>query len=333
MQDLDDVTEEQAIIDAIADECAAFLERDFDRWASHWLHHEDTRRMGTLSGGQVNYRHGWNLEAAMMARIMCEHPEPNFAAHALVRRENMSVRVSGNMAWASFDQHAPLTDDVFVVGGLSHQVRIFEKHEGRWKIVFAGHGDTRNEYVTFPSIRVDQTAVIQWMNDAAKTGLSDHPVLLLSGGHLRARTRKDDVILRKALADVADLTPMDIRLSVAAQDVTRTAIPLIFEGRESDRLHIVWVASSDGMILVTFDDQPTRDQRLATARNVFGLSNAQFRLAAIIVAGHDLPQAADHMGISVNTARTHLQRMFDKTHVHSQTALVRVLLSAAAPAV
>ena len=33
------------------------------------------------------------------------------------------------------------------------------------------------------------------------------------------------------------------------------------------------------------------------------------------------------MGISVNTAKTHLKRMFDKTGVHAQPALVRLLLS------
>ena len=37
------------------------------------------------------------------------------------------------------------------------------------------------------------------------------------------------------------------------------------------------------------------------------------------------------MGITSNTARTHLQRIFDKTGVHNQSALVRVLLSAIAP--
>lgn len=38
--------------------------------------------------------------------------------------------------------------------------------------------------------------------------------------------------------------------------------------------------------------------------------------------------AAERLEISINTARTHLQRAFDKTGVHSQPALVRRLLSA-----
>ena len=60
---------------------------------------------------------------------------------------------------------------------------------------------------------------------------------------------------------------------------------------------------------------------------MFGLSAAQQRLAAEIVRGHTLPIAASALGISVNTARTHLNRIFDKTGVHSQAALVRNLYS------
>jgi DNA-binding CsgD family transcriptional regulator len=37
------------------------------------------------------------------------------------------------------------------------------------------------------------------------------------------------------------------------------------------------------------------------------------------------------LGITANTARTHLDRIFDKTGVRTQPALVRALLSVAAP--
>ena len=46
---------------------------------------------------------------------------------------------------------------------------------------------------------------------------------------------------------------------------------------------------------------------------------------------HDLSAAAGKLGVSINTVRTHLQRMFDKTGVHTQSALVGLLLSAEAP--
>ena len=42
-------------------------------------------------------------------------------------------------------------------------------------------------------------------------------------------------------------------------------------------------------------------------------------------------ERATEMKITPNTARTHLNRVFEKTGVRTQTALVRVLLSTAAP--
>ena len=100
---------------------------------------------------------------------------------------------------------------------------------------------------------------------------------------------------------------------------------------EGDDHALCWVRVEGGLILVSFDDEATIEHRLSTAAVIFGLSPAQVRLSQHIADGHDLSQAAAALGISVNTARTQLQRIFDKTGVHSQPALVRVLLSAGTP--
>ena len=41
--------------------------------------------------------------------------------------------------------------------------------------------------------------------------------------------------------------------------------------------------------------------------------------------------AAERLSVSVNTARTQLRRIFEKTGVHNQSALVRLMLSIAPP--
>ena len=69
------------------------------------------------------------------------------------------------------------------------------------------------------------------------------------------------------------------------------------------------------------------DRRLSVAQVVFGLSDGQLRIARHIADGEGLKTAAEAQGISVNTARTHLARLYEKTGVSSQTALVRLLLS------
>jgi DNA-binding CsgD family transcriptional regulator len=93
-----------------------------------------------------------------------------------------------------------------------------------------------------------------------------------------------------------------------------------------------WVIVEDGKALVSLDDAETVASQISSAQETFGLSPAQVRLAALIVDGHDLGAAAEMLGVSVNTVRTQLKRIFEKTGVRSQPALVRALLSARPPA-
>lgn len=69
---------------------------------------------------------------------------------------------------------------------------------------------------------------------------------------------------------------------------------------------------------------PGSADQSALARR-FGLTAAEARLAAGLASGEDLPAAALRLGIRLTTARTHLQRIFDKTGVRSQVSLVALL--------
>ena len=63
------------------------------------------------------------------------------------------------------------------------------------------------------------------------------------------------------------------------------------------------------------------------AADTFALSPAQVALSERLASGHDLASAAADLGVSVNTVRTQVRRMFEKTGTHSQTGLVSLLLS------
>lgn len=73
-----------------------------------------------------------------MRSVMAENPTPNPTA-AKVRRENVNVRVTENMAWVTFDQYGADTGEPDMdMPGLSRETRILEKHDGAWKIVYVG---------------------------------------------------------------------------------------------------------------------------------------------------------------------------------------------------
>lgn len=58
-----------------------------------------------------------------------------------------------------------------------------------------------------------------------------------------------------------------------------------------------------------------------------GLSRAEAALAVEFANGHRLQTCADRLGISLTTAKTHLQRIFAKTGVSRQTDLMRLILT------
>ena len=85
-------------------------------------------------------------------------------------------------------------------------------------------------------------------------------------------------------------------------------------------------SSPVAMLLVTDPDQ-VRTANIERLCEHFGLTRAEAALSLEIMKGDGRAAAAERCGISINTARTHLTRVFDKTGVNRQAELIRVLLS------
>lgn len=321
---------QQAILELIEQETTAFLCRDFDAWAACWVQDEAARRLAALTGGVVDYQEGWASGSDAIRHIFEKFPRANPDAARSMRRTNFSIRISGEMAWASFDQYGEKCDDPLVTAGLSHEIRIFEKQDGRWKIVMVGHADTGLEYFDFPVVRIDASCRIEWMNDAARSELAAHPALTKSGAYLRGSYGSDDKRLRDAVKEVSNLTVMDRRPSLQ-QPSGRIADPVVLTGGSADSQHIVWVSTYNGTLLVTFRDPNNERKRLKEAAELYQLSPAQVRVAEMVLEGRNLQHVAEGLGVAVSTAKTHLSRIFDKTGARNQAALVSKLLGVSPP--
>lgn len=79
-------------------------------------------------------------------------------------------------------------------------------------------------------------------------------------------------------------------------------------------------------ILLINDPDLVRRDRIIRLQERFGLTQTEAALAVEMLRGDGREAAAARCGISVNTARTHLIRIFDKVGVTRQAELVRVLL-------
>jgi hypothetical protein len=128
---------ELAVMRVIEAETNAFWHKDFDAWADCWLHSPDIRMMGWWARGGISVIEGWEAHSRNIKRLMDANPTPN-PASANVRRENVNIRISDDMAWVTFDQYGADTGEPDMdMPGLSHETRILEKHNGEWKIVYA----------------------------------------------------------------------------------------------------------------------------------------------------------------------------------------------------
>jgi len=313
-------TDRAAVMAVIRAETTAWLQRDFDALASHWVQSPQTRRLESFTALGVRVDEGWDAIAARIRKIVERFPEKQ-DFDTRVRWENVNIVVDGNVAWMTFDQIGGDTGE-----DRKRQLRILHRIGGDWKIGCLVMMESSVEEANCPLIEVDAEARILWMNRLARQRLAGHAGLVDAAGRLRARRRERDAGLRDAVLLAFRELQSQRPLSVSPKQTWAVALG---EDAAGVPLHC-WVLLEDGKALVSFDDAATVARRITGAQEVYGLSPAQVRLARLIVEGHDLAAAADLLAVSVNTLRTQLQRIFDKTGVRSQAALVRSLLSAQA---
>ena len=60
--------------------------------------------------------------------------------------------------------------------------------------------------------------------------------------------------------------------------------------------------------------------------NLYGLTSAETRVAALLLQGRSLPTTADDLSITLNTAKTHAKRIYEKTYTKGQADLISSLL-------
>ena len=80
--------------------------------------------------------------------------------------------------------------------------------------------------------------------------------------------------------------------------------------------------------VAVFLTDPDRRKRAdgGVLQNLYGFTPAESRVAAELMQGESIEEAAKDLDVSLNTARTHVRHLFEKTDTHSHRELVRLLL-------
>jgi DNA-binding CsgD family transcriptional regulator len=310
-----------AILAVIRDETAAWLQRDFKALASHWVQSPQTRRMEAFASVGIRVDQGWEAIASRLQKIVERFPEKQ-PFEGRVSWDNVNVVVAGEMAWVTYDQIGADTGD-----DLKRLLKIMHRVDRVWKIACLVMMESTVQHANCPLIEVDSQARVLWTNQLARDRMGGHEGLIVAAGRLRARHRQHDAALRDAVYLAFQELQSQRPLAVAPKQTWAVAL-----GEDPNGVPLYcWVLLEDGKALVSFENAEMVERRIGWAREVYSLSPAQVRLARLIVEGHELAGAADLLSVSINTLRTQLQRIFDKTGVRNRAGLVRSLLSADAP--
>lgn len=309
-----------AIVKLLEAETAAFLRKDYDAWAACWLQSPSARMFQASVADGMRVQEGWaQYDTAMRGRFQ-RHPEPNTSDNA-IRRENMNVTVGRDMAWASFDQIGVDNGDAFDLAGIQHEIRVLQKVGGRWKIACMTVMQRSIDQAQHPLIEVDDNLYIQWLNTEAKALLPALPELRVDNGRLRVRDKRHHDTLQKAVLQM-DRANQE-RVCFIPKD--KRVIPVALAEDDYGIPQYCWVTCMDDKILISFNDTSITEQRIGWARQVYNLSATQTSIVRLIIEGNEVAEAAQDLGISVNTVRTHLQRIYDKTGARSRHALVQAI--------
>ena len=125
--------------------------------------------------------------------------------------------------------------------------------------------------------------------------------------------------------------------AIAGQDAARTPVVLWLGSPCARQLLSVTVSSgkepagpcgqtSPVVVVSIRRATPTRLPSVETMQATFDLTPAEAKMAHEVLKGDGVTACARRLGVTTNTARTHLNRVFDKTGTRRQAELVGLLL-------
>ncbi len=303
-------------------ETTCFRERDLDGWSACYVQSPQTCTVSASPGLGVTVLRGWDAILDDMASALALGRTP--CGMSDFRKDDLQISVDGNIAWVVYDGWMRAED-----GSESETIEtvVLERTTEGWRIVYNAFAQTREGRTAPGQIALDAKGHIVWATPNAAQALREHPALTVSHGRLRARRGDWDKVLQAAVSRAGAVHGFFHHQDFLNTTGAPFRTPVVLGEDETGAAVVCSLLVMNGMTYLDIDPAADLEKRLAASQMVFGLSPGQMALAARIASGESLTDAAETLGISINTARTHLKRIYDKTGVNAQTALVRLLLS------
>lgn len=179
---------------------------------------------------------------------------------------------------------------------------------------------------------VDDAARVAFADEGAEAMLAAGNVARMTGGILNLADPEANSRMRAAITACAVNGPRLGTLPYIRLDCGAEGPPFFIElvpycGEIAKKLAKADGRSAPVAMLIVHDPILKRDSHIAALRERYGLTLAEAALAIEMLEGDGRAAAARRCNISINTARTHLMSIFEKTGVTRQAELVRILLN------
>lgn len=173
-------------------------------------------------------------------------------------------------------------------------------------------------------IAVDRCGRVLSLSLRAEEILRDADGLAIKGGILSAQMPENDAELQRAIA--ACVRPTRDELSRRGIRIERgpgkADLFLVASYLPASLNHLAKPVPTALIRLVELDIGP---EHLNEHSHLFDLTPREIEIAKALLDGHSLESMAELLTISRNTARNHLQALFEKTKTNRQSHLVQVL--------
>lgn len=131
--------------------------------------------------------------------------------------------------------------------------------------------------------------------------------------------------LLRGLLNMDSLAPQGMRVL----DDNGNALLEIIGRRLPDNDGVLDAKAPAAVLLITSCRQEIREPCANLLRDLYGFTACEARLAKLLVQGYTAQEAADQLCVSINTVKTHLKGIFEKTGYNKQSQVVAILNSSA----
>ena len=216
-------TDEAELLELIHRNRIAAWTQDYDLYQSCFVHAPYATRWNASRRTGIFVRESWDEISERVRLMFSTEPHLKIPANGYdATVENLVLRIDGDIAWARYNQRYPGIPSRVHNRAYSREIRIFERHDGQWKIAFLGYLDDEPGPDDRIFIQLDSTGRVVWQGQAAAAILAADGDLTIRSGHLRIRDTAVDRRLQAAIRWAAERDKTFLP--------SRGAVPIVLAG-------------------------------------------------------------------------------------------------------